>query len=130
MSMKASVCSPWSTIVAGSSPATILQKMQSCSLTAANPSHPRRSSAAGPGAGRAYEGKRLLTRTDLAGVLSPYERGQQPPHARPERDAKLARKLIAAQQRRGRTRSMPLKRVVEHPSSEVYVRRDRLLGFR
>ena len=69
-------------------------------------------------------------RADLTCVLSPHERGQQLAHPRAERDAELGRQLIPAQQWLGRTSLTPLQRVVEHPSSQVDVHRDRLLGFR
>src|SRR5437588_5759341 len=89
MSMKAIVRSSSSTIVAGISPARILQKMQSGSAIAGS------LDALGSGQ-RAGVGERLLWGGELPGVLRLGDRQQQLADTRADRDLELGGQLVTA----------------------------------
>src|SRR5204862_1982929 len=119
MSMKAIVRSSSSTIVAGSSPARILQKMQSGSDIG-------ESLLAGAAALPApREGARVVGRAHLAGELRLGKRLDQLPQRRPRRHLELARQLVAAQQRWRRSVLVPAQCLAEQRPGEAQVRVDR-----
>src|SRR5947207_13313914 len=88
MSMNATVRSSESTIVAGASPATIEQKMQSSCATALG------SLAAPGGQPCARVGDRLARRGHLAGELGRLQLGHQHAELGAGRDAQLGRPVL------------------------------------
>src|SRR5579875_2745847 len=125
MSMKAIVRSSSSTMRAGSSPATILQKMHSGSLIAGGIL--RQDAAAGA---LRDERTRALERggagADLARVLRGAQLLEQLADAGAGGHAELARELVAAQQRPRRPLGTPAQRVGEQLAREPQVRADGL----
>src|SRR4051794_3379044 len=122
MSMKASVCSSSSTLMAGTSPATILQKMQSSAMRP-EATDRRRSRRHLP-----RTGERLLPRGDFAGEPRRLELGEDGLQPRPGIAAERAGDLVAAHERRGCLRLVG-EGLAEELARELQVLGDRLVGL-